>query len=143
MFPTLPRDVLEAADYPTAQRIARERYGVGVPAQAFALAPRILEVSHAAGRDRRIVEVHPEVSFAAMADAHIEYSKRTWAGLEQRRALLNSRGIAVPAEIGTAGSAAADDVIDAAAAGWSARRKARGDAQTLPVDGSDSAVIWY
>jgi hypothetical protein len=60
--------------------------------------------------------------------------------------LLRGRGIELP-ELDAAATAPLDDVLDATAAGWSAHRIARGEAQSLPdlpefVDGRRGA-IWY
>ena len=64
----------------------------------------------------------------------------------ERRRLLAAAGIALPDDL-AAGGAAADDVLDAAVAAWSAMRKARGEAETLPADaplqGGRSVAIWY
>jgi predicted RNase H-like nuclease len=90
----------------------------------YGLRVKILEVDgwvrHAG---RRVVEVHPEVSFA---DA----------------------GVHLADELGQAGRhAAVDDVLDAGAAAWTAARVATGAATPLPdppVEHSDGwpAAIW-
>lgn len=94
-------------------------------------------------------EVHPEVSFQELAGGPLRFAKKTWAGAELRKELLRSTGIELPAGLGPAGEVAAvDDVLDAAAAAWSARRCAAGLARSLPdsperfSDGL-SAAIWY
>lgn len=81
----------------------------------------------------RVAETHPEVCFAAMADTTLAYAKKTWAGAELRRRLLAEAGIELPADLGAAGGeAAVDDVLDAAAAAWTAARIAAGTAHCLP-----------
>jgi len=73
-----------------------------------------------------LYEIHPEVSFKALAGAARLAGKHTWTGQAQRRALLEAAGIVIPTDLGRAGLvAAADDVLDAAVAAWSARRCAR------------------
>jgi predicted RNase H-like nuclease len=57
-------------------------------------------------------------------------------------------GIELPDDLGEAGVAGFDDVLDAAAAAWSAACIAAGEAQSLPPDalvGPDglTAAIWY
>jgi hypothetical protein len=48
-------------------------------------------------------------------------SKKSWAGACERRYALSVSGIELPAELGEAGVRAGfDDVLDAAAAAWSA-----------------------
>ncbi len=67
--------------------------------------------------DRAVIEVHPEVCFATLAGQPLAHPKWSWAGAEERRRLLASARILVPAEIGAAGElAGVDDVLDAAAA---------------------------
>jgi predicted RNase H-like nuclease len=113
-------------------------------AQSFALRKKILEVE--ASLEERVFEVHPEVSFAALAGRHLQHSKRSWNGHMDRRRLLSAAGIALPDEL-RAGRAAVDDVLDAAIAAWSAGRKARGEATTLPPDppvqDRHRVAIWY
>jgi predicted RNase H-like nuclease len=138
VFPTPARGLLEA----------EFRAGLGISRQSHSLGVRILEVERAAVADPRVMEVHPEVSFRAMAGEPLRYPKRTWNGLVERRGLLAEQGLVVPeADLGEGGRAAPDDVLDAAAAAWSAHRKAVGEAHSLPedpelIDGR-SVSIWY
>jgi predicted RNase H-like nuclease len=75
-------------------------------------------------------------------------SKRTWNGHQQRRELLARRGVELSAGLGAAGQAGADDVLDAAAAAWTALRVANGTAECLPAapetfsDGI-ACAIWF
>ena len=134
VFRTPVRRALEAVDHATAVRVNRELAGEGVSIQAYSLREKILDVdAWVRKRDRRVVEVHPEVSFAAMAGAPLPDGKNTWAGVERRRALLAGAGIILRGELGAAGRAArVDDVLDAAAAAWTARRVAAGTAGCVP-----------
>ena len=148
VFPTLPLAVLQAATYPEALALARERGGPGLSRQSFALATRILEVDAVASEQRRIIEIHPEVSFRAMAGHPIEFSKKSWNGLQLRRRLLEAEGISLPDEIVDGGAARSDDVLDATAAAWTASRVARGIAGSLPNPperngAGRSMAIWY
>src|SRR5205823_2691454 len=88
--------------------------------------------------EERIFEVHPEVSFAALAGRHLAHPKRSWNGQMERRRLLAEHGLEVPDEL-AAGTASADDVLDAAVAAWSAERIARGEAKTLPAEPPEQA----
>jgi predicted RNase H-like nuclease len=57
--------------------------------------------------------------------------------------VLAAAGIVVPTDIGEAGRAGADDVLDAAAAAWSAGRIARGEARCFPHGAAPGApAIW-
>jgi predicted RNase H-like nuclease len=68
-----------------------------------------------------------------MVGAPIAASKRTADGVAARRAALADQGIVVPDDIGPGGRlAAADDVVDAAAVAWTARRVAAGTARSFP-----------
>jgi predicted RNase H-like nuclease len=121
--------------------------GLGVSAQAYALGQRILHITDLAEADPRIHEVHPEVSFRAMNDGSPHcYRKKSAGGALERIALLERHGIDLIALTASA-KAPLDDVVDAAAAAWSAQRIARGEARSLPnppelVDGRRVA-IWY
>jgi predicted RNase H-like nuclease len=123
------------------------RAGLGVSAQAHALGPRIIHVIGLAAVDDRIHEVHPEVSFRAMNDgASLRYRKKSSGGAYERIALLRRHGIEID-KLRKAARAPLDDVLDAAAAAWSAHRIALGRAIPLPdppevVDGRRIA-IWY
>jgi len=141
VFAALPREVLEAPDYATANRAVRERFGVGVSAQAWNLAPKMRDVEpHWHAAPARIVEVHPELSFRALAGAPLAHSKHSWAGLRMRLALLARAGIALPDDPGPAGTAGPDDVVDAAAVAWSAARLAAGTAERVPGDDERDAA---
>lgn len=135
VFLTPPRPVLEQGDYAAARRTAA-RLGVTVTAQAFALAANILEAD-ALVRDtggERVIEAHPEVSFAAIKGSSLRFPKRTWNGQRERLRLLASAGVRLPEDdLGPAGMAGPDDVLDAAAVAWTAQRRARGRARTLPA----------
>ena len=130
VFPTPPRAVLEAASHRDAVAVCRRMGLPGVSQQAFALRTKILEVDQLAAGDQRVIEVHPEVSFAELAGGPLHHSKHTWNGLMARLALLEEAGIELPDELPA--SVPATDLVDAAAAAWSADRYARGRAEPLP-----------
>jgi predicted RNase H-like nuclease len=148
VFPTPPRSVLEAASYPEALAMCKSLGVTGISKQSFGLAPKILEVDGVALSDERVFEVHPEVSFRGMAGQPLKYSKKSWNGVSFRRLLLAQHDIVLPEDLGEVGLAPVDDVLDAAAAAWSADRIARGKAVSLPsppeqVEGGRPAAIWY
>jgi predicted RNase H-like nuclease len=134
VFMTPARTVIQIESHAAAAQLSRQLTGAAISIQAFSLRTKILEVdAWIQKQNRRVVEVHPEVSFARMPGAHRLESKATWAGVEQRRALLAAEGIRLVGDLGHAGRAAGvDDVLDAAAAAWSARRVASGEAVSLP-----------
>jgi predicted RNase H-like nuclease len=138
VFSTPIRAVLEAPDYAAARVV-----GPSTSAQAYALRRKILEVDALAPTDGRVYEVHPEVSFRALRQEWLP-PKKTWNGQAVRRSALASVGIVLPDDLGPAGAVPADDVLDAAAAGWSAGRISRGEAETLPPGEWDRiGPIWY
>lgn len=149
VFLTPPRQVLEAETYREARAVAQRLGGPGVSSQAYALRAKILNVEPIASTDRRLYEVHPELSFRAMAGRAIPASKKTWNGLQQRRRLLEGAGIRLPDEAGEAGRRASpDDLLDAAAAAWSAIRIGSGQGRSLPDPpergGDDRPMaIWF
>jgi predicted RNase H-like nuclease len=150
VFATPPRAAVGASTYEEANRICRSLTGQGLSRQAWALVPKILDVdSCRSDLGPSLFEVHPEVSFRALATTPLTAGKRTWAGSVERRRLLEAVGIAVTDDIGPAGrGAGVDDVLDAAAAAWSARRIADGAARCLPDPPERDAhgrptAIWY
>ena len=128
------RAAMEAEDHPSAAAISRDRAGEGISVQAFGLRPKVRQIdAWVRHTDHRVVEVHPEVSFATLAGAPLAERKSTWAGATRRRRLLAAAGIPLADDLGAAGRAAAvDDVLDAAVAAWTARRVARGEARPMP-----------
>jgi predicted RNase H-like nuclease len=121
--------------------------GLGVSAQAHALGPRILHITKLAPSDPRLYEVHPEVSFSAMNDERpLGHRKKSVGGVLERVELLRQNGIELT-QLEESAAAPMDDVLDAAAAAWSAHRIGLGTARTLPdppevVEGRGIA-IWY
>nr|WP_255371982.1 DUF429 domain-containing protein [Cellulosimicrobium sp. CUA-896] len=149
VFMTPVRAALSAPDHATAVRVNREHAGEGISIQAFALRVKLLQVDAWVRTTRvRVVEAHPEVSFARMHGAALTSRKSTWAGGEARRRLLAEQGVVLAGELGLEGEdTGADDVLDAAAAAWTARRVARGEAVPLPdppevFDDGWPAAIW-
>jgi predicted RNase H-like nuclease len=137
VFTTPSRELLELPFGP----------GLGVSAQAHALGRRVLHVTRLARSDPRFHEIHPEVSFRAMNGGRpVRHRKKSAGGVLERLGLLGRHGIELT-QLGGSASAPVDDVLDAAAAAWSAYRIATGTARTLPnppelVDG-ERVAIWY
>lgn len=137
LFITPVRAAVEAADYQAAAAENRRLAGEGLSRQAFALRAKILDVDQwlqaGSPAPARVAEAHPELSFALMAGAPLRSRKSTWAGAAQRRTLLAQAGIVLDGDLGLAGEqAGVDDVLDAAAAAWTARRVGHGSARCLP-----------
>jgi len=135
VFFTPSRAALECPTYSAAREVAPN-----TSAQAWALRTAILDVDRV--RDPRLHEVHPEVSFAVLARGPMAFAKRTWNGHRERLRLLAQVGIELPERL-DAGLVAADDVLDAAVAAWTATRIACSEHVTFPADPhSDEPVIY-
>ncbi|MER7271182.1 DUF429 domain-containing protein [Micromonospora carbonacea] len=146
VFRVPPRPVWLEEEYESAVRRCRAVTGQGFSRQAWALRRKLLEADAYRGR-HGIHEVHPEVSFRGIGAGRPLAPKKTWQGQMQRRDLLRKAGIEVPAELGPAGRAGPDDVLDAAAAAWSAHRIATGRAISYPdppeeSPAGDAIAIW-
>src|ERR1019366_504122 len=129
------RGALESTTFQEASNANRasSSYAIGISLQAFGLFPKLLEVDRAmsAGKQGRVLEVHPELSFFEMAGgAPARHAKRTLAGRAERAALLAEAGFDYHG--GRLAGAAADDILDALAACWTARRIAEGQAIRVP-----------
>jgi predicted RNase H-like nuclease len=144
VFAIPPRPVWDCDSYAAANRTCRELTGKGMSAQSWGLRRKIAEADQyrhrAAAAGIRLHEVHPELAFAALAGgAPLPDSKHTPAGLAVRRGLLARSGIELPSRVA---GAAEDDLLDAAAVAWSARRIAGGRAVLLtnPAQRSDDGA---
>jgi predicted RNase H-like nuclease len=147
VFAAPPLEVVDMDDYAAANALL-VRMGVAkMSRQAWALLPKIRETALVAESDEPVYEVHPETSFRAMAGKALKYRKKSWNGLHERRRLLAAEGIDVPESIESVGAVPADDLLDAAAAAWSARRILRGQSVSLPAPpeerGGREIAIWY
>lgn len=146
------RVVLDAAEYAEVQArvaAARERgaRAPGLSRQAFAILPKIREVDDLLpalpDHERWLVEVHPEVSFRAWADRDLA-PKSTALGAVARIRLVEERFPALLFEeslaaLGEPGVRAdLGDLLDAAAALWSAQRFRAGEAEMLGGDERDA-----
>ena len=135
VFLTPPREVLGEPTYALARarcRIAMR--GKGLSAQSFGIRGLVLALDAAlaesAWAHSHVVEVHPELSFMAMAarpPGDPMASKRTDLGASQRLAALETwlrdvRSLNLPP---------GDDHLDALAAAWSAHRWQQGRAEVL------------
>ena len=125
---------LEQPTHAEASAAQRAATGLGLSMQAWRLGPKMLDAAPAWAADpERVREVHPEVSFQALAGGSPLPRKKTWVGHRTRCRLLRAAGIDLPDDPGEAGvHGTPDDVCDAAVVAWSAARIARGAARSLP-----------
>ncbi len=138
-----PLAVLDAADHADASVRARAAGSVGVSIQTWNIVPKIAEARAAA--DPRLVEVHPELSFRALAASRVATrpsgrseagrtatlsSKKSAQGRAERLALLRT-WVQVDLPSPRPGGAAVDDCLDALVCAWTAQRWQAGTADVL------------
>jgi predicted RNase H-like nuclease len=134
LFPMPPADIL-SLPWEAANEASKVRFKRGLSKQSHALAPKVFDVARHASPGRRVVEIHPELSFRELLGGPAEFPKRTINGQSERLRALEGVGLTVPPVIhGPAGLAPVDDILDACAAAWSALRVARGHAASYPTD---------
>lgn len=143
------RAVLEARTHAEATALSVQIAGVGVSQQAYALGPKILQVeAWLSDAPRPVFEVHPEVSFTVLLGRPPAASKKTWAGMTERRDALAGQGIILDHLTRTAATeAAVDDMLDAGVVAWTARRILAGQARSFPAtpdtdDHGRPVAIW-
>ena len=150
VFPALPRFALDDGwidrGYDVVNSKCRARYGSGISRQSFSLRRKTAEVNGASALGLPVIEVHPELSFAAMnGDRPLTFAKKCWGGQRERLVLLRRQGIALPDNLPEGlNRLAPDDIIDAAACAWSAHRHSNGVARKIPAVSPDPAEprIW-
>jgi predicted RNase H-like nuclease len=133
VFNAPSRRALSAVSYEQATAINLEVCKKGLSRQSYALFEKIREVDVYEG-DKRVFEVHPEVSFRLMPNPLALQRKKSWGGLHARLARLAAEGIVLPPSLGEADVVGIDDVVDAAVAAWSARRIHAGAARRFPQE---------
>lgn len=136
VFPAPIRPVLTAQSYSHACEIGRHADGRSLSQQAWAITAKIAEVDAQVPPERQetVIEIHPELCFWALnGERPLEFPKKVPQGLELRRSLLKEKLIdpVVFYELRLPG-AARDDLHDALAALWTARRIAQGTAGRIP-----------
>lgn len=134
VFPTPARALLGSADHADAVRRGRRLDGRGISVQAFNLLAKIAAVDAEVdpALQPRLVEVHPESCFARLAGAPLATTKRSAAGRAERVSLLQPHFPDVARHLAERPPGAApDDVLDAFAVAWTARRVRRGRAEHL------------
>jgi predicted RNase H-like nuclease len=114
---------------PSRRLLRARRYAGQCSAQLWNILDKIREVDAAMkpSLQRRVREAHPEVSFALLNGAPLRFPKKRREGEEERRRLLRP----VFGELPRVPGAARDDVLDAYALLWSARRLLYGEARIL------------
>lgn len=148
VFPAPDSRIVDVETYERALELARSLTGKGISRQGFAIFAKVAEVNRVmtAELQDRVIEVHPEVSFWALAgNCPMAYWKKKRDGFEERRALLESAfgRVAIPTRKEArrlARPATPDDVLDAIVAAWTAQRYATGRSNRLPADPPQDAL---
>jgi len=135
VFPAPVRAVLGASTYAEACAISREVCGKAVSAQLYNIVGKIREVDDVMTPrlQRQLFEACPELSFAVMSGGvPMRHNKRTAEGRAERVVAL---GAALGKVAGLVAAppqgAASDDVFDALALAWTARRSLTGSCVRL------------
>ena len=98
IFAIPPAPVWLAPAYAEANQLCRQLTGSGFSIQAWGLRRKLLEAADYRLRcSHPLYEVHPELSFRAIAGAPLDDAKHTTAGQARRRHLLAAAGLVVPA----------------------------------------------
>lgn len=138
VFPTPVLGVLHETHYPTANLKHREIDGRGLSRQAFGILPKIRDVNLPLQANpalqQRIREIHPELCFAVWNwGVPMAHRKGTTEGQAERERLIDAEWPGQWAAIRDCliGRHAIDDLNDAFAALWTARRIANGTARAF------------
>ena len=151
VFPAPPLCTLDAADHTEADRLAVEAGGNRMSGDTYRLLEKCRDVRGAldpaafrSSARPRIAEVHAEVCFWELSGKKpTHYKKRSKRGQADRLGLLRSHFSGIDATVGEFVEVPPDgalrryDMLDAAAAAWTARRIASGDAERLGNDERD------
>ncbi|MGH7611664.1 MAG: DUF429 domain-containing protein [Candidatus Dormibacteria bacterium] len=150
VFSAPVRSALATDSYSEAQARQRSRLRRGLSRQTYGILDKVRQVDALAGGPggARIAEGHPELSFQAMAGSPRGLtSKHSAAGRRERLDLLRASFPQLRLDLRPR---SVEDVLDAYACLWSARRWAQGRARWLPAheDQLDLALgrpmrIWY
>jgi predicted RNase H-like nuclease len=147
VFAAACRAALTAKTHAEASAINRQKTGRGLSQQAFGIGSKIKQVDDAitAETQQWVFEVHPEVCFWALnGQRPMAHNKKTKEGAADRLSVLNPIFPEIGYHLGSRPSGVAtDDLLDAAAAAWTAHRQHRGESRcvcTSERDEKDLAV---
>jgi predicted RNase H-like nuclease len=151
VFPAPCRAAVQAETYEEASAINRQVTGRGLSQQAFHIGSKIKQVDDAMTPDRQrwALEVHPEVCFWALNGQHsMAHNKKKKAGFNERLGLLLREFPDIQRHLDSKlHGVDKDDLLDAAAAAWTALRRHRGEAVCVCTPERDekglSVAIFY
>ena len=135
VFPAPCRAALSAKSHREASTTNVQETGQGLSQQAWGIAPKIKEVDDAITPDCQqwAFEVHPEVCFWALNQRRpMTYNKKTKKGAAERIAALRPVFPEIERHlVNRPTGVGADDLLDAAAAAWSALRWHRNEVESV------------
>jgi predicted RNase H-like nuclease len=141
VFPAPIRPVLAATTHSQASALSKRLIGKGVTLQAWGIYPKVREIDVLLQATPVLMakthEVHPELCFRQLnGGTALAHSKKDPRGRQEREQLVNGHFgsgtfAALRAQVPSA-VAAADDILDALAALWTAERIYSGTAVTIP-----------
>ncbi len=143
VFPAPARAVLAAQNYPEACRLSLQAIGKKISIQTWHILEKVCEVDSVISSEHqdRIFEVHPEISFWAInTQQPMKHKKSSSAGRAERLKLLRSLYPDIDGLLAQLDrkKAAPDDLLDAAAAAWTAERISTGSARSVSPPEKDS-----
>ena len=131
VFPVPMRAALDSTTYKAACDANEKQCGKRLPQQSYAILPKIREVDKLLQKDanlrNRVYEVHPEVSFYYWNEEKpMEYAKKSGFGFLERYKLVTAqhgeKAVLKIRKEHKQSDVADDDILDAIAAAWTARR---------------------
>lgn len=135
VFPTPCRVAVRAGSYEKASAANRSTTGRGLSRQAWGIAPKIRQVDDAitSSCQQWAFEVHPEISFWNLNGKNpMRFKKKTKQGKEERLLLLRTPFPGIDLHLESRPHyVGADDLLDAAAAAWTALRYRAGNAESV------------
>jgi predicted RNase H-like nuclease len=146
VFPAPAREVLTASSYEEACAASRRVSGRAISKQLYNIIPKIREVdglmSPPSSRPQHLFEMCPELSFTLMTGAPMRHNKKTLEGrVERVEALRRVFGDVTELVEPPPQAASRDDVLDALAGAWTARRYAAGSSVRLGGEMDETGLL--
>ena len=132
VFPAPPRELLGLPSHAAASAASVAAGSGGISIQGWNIYGRVAAVDAllTPALQARVVEVHPEVAFRELAGRDLGSKHQAAGQVARRDALRAALRVAPPDRLP---GAAPDDVLDALACAWTARRWLAGTARLLPA----------
>jgi predicted RNase H-like nuclease len=145
VFPAPVRAALDSGTYAEACGVSQKISGKRLSKQLYNILGKIREVDalQSPRLQQRLFEACPELSFAVMSsDVPMRHNKRTVEGRAERLVALREAGFGDVTPIVDAPPAGAtrDDVLDALALAWTARRSVAGSERRLGGEIDESGL---